>query len=66
MCCSVSYSYVASNCLVYIVELHIMCHCFIGVQLLEHALAVEEQLHRASSLGLMQDPNQSVMMLHSR
>jgi len=38
----------------------------IGVQLLEHALAVEEQLHRASSLGLMQDPNQSVMMLHSR
>ena len=39
---------------------------FINVQLLEHALAVEEQLHRASSLGLMQDPNQSVMMLHSR
>ncbi|XP_065889551.1 chromodomain-helicase-DNA-binding protein 4-like isoform X2 [Dysidea avara] len=35
-------------------------------RLLEHALAVEEQLHRASSLGLMQDPNQSVMMLHSR
>ena len=45
---------------------HTVMHYFIGVQLLEHALAVEEQLHRASSLGLMQDPNQSVMMLHSR
>ena len=36
------------------------------LQLLEQALAVEEQLHRASNAGLVQDPNQSVMQLHSR
>ena len=35
-------------------------------QLLEQALAVEEQLHRASNTGLVQDPNQIVMQLHSR
>ena len=35
-------------------------------KLLEQALAVEEQLHRASNAGLVQDPNQSVMQLHSR
>ena len=35
-------------------------------QLLEQALAVEEQLHRASNAGLVQDPNHSVMQLHSR
>lgn len=35
-------------------------------KLLEQALAVEEQLHRASNAGLVQDPNQAVMQLHSR
>lgn len=35
-------------------------------KLLEQALAVEEQLHRASNAGLVQDPNQMVMQLHSR
>lgn len=35
-------------------------------QLLEQALAVEEQLHRASSAGLVQDPNHTVMHLHSK
>lgn len=35
-------------------------------QLLEQALAIEEQLHRASSAGLVQDPNKAVMLLHSR
>ena len=35
-------------------------------KLLEQALAVEEQLHRASNAGLVQDPNQTVMQLHSR
>ena len=35
-------------------------------KLLEQALAVEEQLHRASNAGLVQDPNQPVMQLHSR
>ncbi|XP_019855875.1 PREDICTED: chromodomain-helicase-DNA-binding protein 5-like isoform X1 [Amphimedon queenslandica] len=35
-------------------------------KLLEQALAIEEQLHRASSAGLVQDPNKSVMLLHSR
>jgi len=34
--------------------------------LLEQALAVEEQLHRASNARLYQDPNHSVMQLHSR
>lgn len=37
-----------------------------AVQLLEQALAVEEQLHRASNARLYQDPNHSVMQLHSR
>ena len=36
------------------------------LQLLEQALAVEEQLHRASNDGLVQDPNHCVMQLHSR
>lgn len=36
------------------------------MQLLEQSLAVEEQLHRASSVRLYQDPNHSVMQLHSR
>ena len=40
-----------------------MCLC---VQLLEQALAVEEQLHRASNARLYQDPNHAVMQLHSR
>ena len=36
-----------------------------SAQLLEQALAVEEQLHRASNAGLVQDPNRAVMQLHS-
>ena len=35
-------------------------------QLLEQALVVEEQLHRAASLGLQHDPKLGIMQLHSR
>ncbi|KAI6653320.1 Chromodomain helicase DNA binding protein 4 L homeolog [Oopsacas minuta] len=35
-------------------------------KLLEQALAVEEQLNRASTKGLIQDPGQPIMFLHSR
>ena len=41
-------------------------HTHIHTQLLEQALAIEEQLHRASNNGLVQDPNHHVMQLHSR
>ena len=36
------------------------------LKLLEQALAVEEQLHRASNAGLHQNPSDGVMQLHSR
>ena len=45
---------------------HTHTHTHTHTQLLEQALAVEEQLHRASNAGLVQDPNHSVMQLHSR
>eukprot|EP00800_Vazella_pourtalesii_P016603 TRINITY_DN482_c0_g1_i7.p1 TRINITY_DN482_c0_g1~~TRINITY_DN482_c0_g1_i7.p1 ORF type:complete len:971 (+),score=264.31 TRINITY_DN482_c0_g1_i7:972-3884(+) len=35
-------------------------------KLLEQALAVEEQLNRASTKGLIQDPGQPIMFLHAR
>jgi hypothetical protein len=36
------------------------------LKLLEQALVVEEQLHRAASLGLQHDPKLGIMQLHSR
>ena len=38
----------------------------IYTKLLEQALVVEEQLHRAASLGLQHDPKLGIMQLHSR
>ena len=46
---------------IYVLIIHRSC-----AQLLEQALVVEEQLHRAASLGLQHDPKLGIMQLHSR